>query len=366
MSSRGPAARWLRAVSALCLLSGLGFGGWLGWFYWNSARGGHHLLVQALHRVEHPVRPAPASLGGSERSEVTRCAPPTGAVAELVVPSISLVAPVVQGDGDAQLATAVGHVPASAWPGGSGSAVLVAHDVTWFHELDQLKPGAEIEYLSGCRALTYRVTSVRVVHQGAPVANTPATLDLVTCWPLDALWFTGHRLLLTAHEAGGAAIAPAVRVPSAPIPPPLAVPPALQGVDSLAANPTPLGPLHEVGALAPTYTEGAGPLVDATAAQSVFFAATRAAEAASAEEWSAIAPEVPLVSAGPLEDAEISGFGKSLATILTVEGDELVGAQLSEQVVVSGGSHPEEWLLSVSEGLVKGRLSVTGWAMSPV
>lgn len=343
----------MECLLALFVVAGLAIGGWIGWFYLRSQTGGARLLTQARHRVDVSAKDGAHS----------HCAPPPGAAGELVVPSIGLVAPVVQGDGQAQLSDAVGHVPASAWPGGDGTAVLVAHDVTWFHDVDHLKPGERIEYLSGCTSYVYDVTAAKVVEAGSPVRNVPGDLSLVTCWPLDALWFTGTRYLVDAVEAGGAKRAPAVQVPSAPPVPELAIPAGLSSVDSLAENPTPLGALRVAGRPRPSFDQGPGPLADAAAAQAVFFAAQRAAEAADASAWSVIAPGVPMTAAAPLANGSVTGFVSRLATSDRVKGQRLDGARLSVGEIL-GGSESGDWTLRVREGIVGTRLAVTGWTMT--
>lgn len=354
--------RWLwstiRVASAVCVCSALVIAGWLGWFYLHSAAGGARLLAQARQRIAAAATAHPnggCSAGGTASS---------GAVGELVVPSLSLVAPVVQGDGEAQLADAVGHVPASVWPGGVGTPVFVGHDVTWFHDLDRLEPGQKIEYVSGCRSLVYAVQRSQVVAQGSPVVNTPGSLALVTCWPLDALWFTGQRLLVLARVVGGSVGAPAVGTASDPPVPAVAVPPQLTGLDTLAANPTPLGTLTVTGAPSATFGESPGPLADAAAAQDLYFAAVRAAEAGDGAEWSALAPTVPAGATAPFDGASITGFPRSLATVLDVTGSRLTKAVLSIEVILTG-AFPGTYELTVTEALVAGTLHVVDWQMGP-
>ena len=161
-------ARTIKVASIGCVSGALAIGAWLGWFYVHSAIGGAGLLAQARARIT-------AADGSSQRNG---CRLPrasgSGAVGEIVVPSLSLVAPVVQGDGAAQLADAVGHVPTSVWPGQAGTPVFAGHDVTWFHDLGHLKPGQEIEYVSGCRARVYAVLRNEIVGQvGDPGREHP-------------------------------------------------------------------------------------------------------------------------------------------------------------------------------------------------
>lgn len=352
-AGRTPLIPILEVVLALLVGVGLVLGGWIGWFYVHSSTAGNQLLVQARGRIE------------AGRQQAGNCAPSSGAVAELVVPGIKLVAPIVEGDGGGQLSDAVGHVPTSVWPGENGTTVLAAHDVTWFHEIDHLGRGAEIEYVSGCRALTYRVQSAQVVKEGAPVADVPGHLALVTCWPLNALWFTGERYLVQAIEVGGATNAPPISLPAPPPVPAVGVPANLASVDSLAANPTPLGSLTITGTPTRTFEESPGPLADAAAAQSVFFAAQRVAEAGNGSDWTVVAPGVPLGNAAPLLGSSVTGFGASLTTTLRVTGNRLTGATISVDEILSGPV-AREWRLSATEGFVDRKLVVTALATAPV
>lgn len=324
----------------------------LAWFYVHNRTGSSALLSQALQRIDA------TGTGNS-------CTPSQGAVGELVIPSISVVAPVVEGDGQVQLSDAVGHVPASVWPGGNGTPVFVAHDVTWFHGLANLHRGAEIEYVSHCRAEVYRVASAKVVTRGTPVVNSAKSLALVTCWPLDALWFTNKRLLVMADAAGGTARVPAVRATATEPVPPVAVPAALTDEDTLAANPAPLGTLTVSGAPTPRFVSSPGPLTDVVAAQELYFAGLRAAGATSSGEWSALAPSVPLADASPLEGESVAGYTASLSTSLSVHGNRLVGAVLTAGVDMAQGSTVTgAWSVKVTEALADGKLVVVAWEMT--
>ena len=59
----------------------------------------------------------------------------------LTIPAIGLKTPVEEGTDDAELNVAAGHVPASVWPGAAGSAVFLAHDVSYFVHLNSCSRG---------------------------------------------------------------------------------------------------------------------------------------------------------------------------------------------------------------------------------
>ena len=99
----------------------------------------------------------------------------------------------------------MGHDPQSVWPGVDGAAVFLAHDVSYFVHLNELKPGDVITYATACNTVTFQVSGQQVVPAGSPVANsTGPSLVLDTCWPPNALFFTPDRLLIRATEVGAA------------------------------------------------------------------------------------------------------------------------------------------------------------------
>jgi sortase (surface protein transpeptidase) len=66
----------------------------------------------------------------------------------LAVPAIGLEAPVLQSLGDSVLNEAVGHDPASVWPGSKGISILLAHDASHFSGLGAVHAGNRVSNLS--------------------------------------------------------------------------------------------------------------------------------------------------------------------------------------------------------------------------
>src|SRR5579875_1863841 len=87
----------------------------------------------------------------------------------LSLPKLSVSAPVEQGTDDAELNVAVGHADSTPFPGTPGTAVLLAHDVSYFAHIDQLQPGDTIDYRVGCVTHVFNVTGHTVVAAGAPI-----------------------------------------------------------------------------------------------------------------------------------------------------------------------------------------------------
>ena len=123
----------------------------------------------------------------------------------LSIPALDMTAPVEEGTDDQELNVAVGHDPQSVWPGLNGAAVFLAHDVSYFVHLNELKPGDVITYRTACNTVKFAVSGQQVVAAGSPVANTTGpSMVLDTCWPPNALFFTPDRLLVRATEVGAA------------------------------------------------------------------------------------------------------------------------------------------------------------------
>lgn len=353
---RSGAGRRFGTVLALaCMAAGVALAASIGWFYWRSHTVGDQLAAVARADLDGVRSCATqATVGSLEVSGL------------LQAPAIGLTAPVVAGTGDPQLDVAVGHVDGSAWPGPSGTMVLAAHDVTWFSDIDHLQPGDTITFTQACRRYTYRVTSGQVVHAGAPVAQTStATLDLVTCWPTDALFLTSQRYVLQAAltSAAPTRTRPAVpgSLPAAPVvPTPAAL--AAQGL-TLADNDVPLGTLGLAGSPGLVWQQSERPLQDEAAVLSLLFGAERSAQQEQAGWWHQLAPSVPLSSAAPYRDATITGIDGTVVPTLDVDGDRLVGASVTAEPELAGGTAPGRYRLTMHAVVRSGTLVVTRWSM---
>ena len=278
-------------------------------------------------------------------------------------------APVVGGDSNTTLDVAVGHVPASAWPGQPGTSVLVAHDVTYFSNIGNLANGAIIDYVTPCATYSYRVTGHQIVTQGSPIYSNPSESILVleTCYPVDALYFTDQRYLVTASYLWTSRIGAAVPTVTAAASPTVPAPAALasQGL-TLATNDAPLGTLSIGGAPASSWRQSSGPFDDEAAVLADYFAAMHAAAQGQSTWWAALAPAVPVSAAAPLQDASISKYDRALDITLTAHGATLTGASLAADISVAGGPAPGAYTLSVTIADTEGTLIVTGWSMTKI
>ena len=359
-----PSARVvLAAAGILAIGMGIGIVVQIGAFYYHSSTAGRDLLGQerkeiARAAVSSLVCQPPLGAAGGVVRRSTALSSPHGL---LEVPALGLAAPVLQGTGDSVLGEAVGHDPASAWPGQAGTSVFSAHDVTWFSSIAKLKPGNEIRYVTPCRTYTYKVASHAVVIAGSPVYNArTARLVLETCYPLDALFITSTRYLVYADLISSAPTHATAARPGSWPPPTVPAPSRLkaQGLD-LAHNPAPLGRLHLTGSPSPAWSQSSAPLKFEAAALAEYFGIIRSAAREERAWWADLAPSVPTSSAGALWGGQLNSYDSPLVITLHVTGTRLVRATLTATVRIAGPERPGSYDLKVTEKVSAGQLFVT-------
>lgn len=288
----------------------------------------------------------------------------------LTIPKLGVTAPVESGTSNSVLAVAVGHFDTTPWPGSEGESALLAHDVSYFAQIDQLRPGDHIEYQSGCISETFTVVGHRIVHDGAPlppVAGTALVLD--TCWPTDALWFTPTRYTVEAVETSinvgsvgkSRVAAPPKAFPTDFVSP---APASLQATGlALTQNEEPMGTLTETGSPSNAWAQSPAPLALQDTALEDFFGGYHATTADNTSWWSAIAPGVPmpaaLVGATPqLSDAT------PLNVAIQASGDQPSAVTLTTTVPLVGGTDPGTYHMQVTEAVHGTTVVITSWEAS--
>lgn len=107
----------------------------------------------------------------------------------IVIPSIQVDAPIVQGDGWEQLRRGVGQHIGTASPGQKGNLVLSAHNDIFgeiFKNLDMLIPGDIVTINTMGEQFTYVIKGTEVVEPTAVDVMSPTTtptLTLISCYP---------------------------------------------------------------------------------------------------------------------------------------------------------------------------------------
>lgn len=157
-----------------------------------------------LAKAPAPWKPARVPAATASLSAVPASAVPAPALGQVMaylrIPHIGVGAAVLQGTSDAVLATAPGHEPQSVMPGAAGTSVIVAHNLTFFRHIDALRPGDLLLVGTAQGTFTFAVQRALVVPADSSLPNTAwPSLDLVACYPLDALYYTSQRYVVEAE-----------------------------------------------------------------------------------------------------------------------------------------------------------------------
>ena len=134
-------------------------------------------IPEHLRKLVQAVTPLPLPTQGPEQPS------------RIVIKSIGVDAPIVQGDDWEQLKKGVGHHLRSANPGERGNMVLSAHNDVFgeiFRNLEKAELKDEILVYSGSRVFRYVATQKRVIEPTEVSVMYPTsdpTLTLITCYP---------------------------------------------------------------------------------------------------------------------------------------------------------------------------------------
>ncbi|WP_051663278.1 class D sortase [Alicyclobacillus macrosporangiidus] len=394
----GPSVR-LRRVGTLTgiglIASGLAVAAQPLWVYVETKLHGASLLKQAEAMGTSPLQPAdggPSGVAARGASVASPAAVPMtttlplaspGAgrlIGGIAIPALSITVPLLEGTDDAELNAGAGHLTGSAMPGEAGVSVIAAHNATWFRHLDALRPGAEVTVWTAGGRWVYQVTGSRVVRAGDQLMNTALpTLVLETCYPLDALYLTPERYLVSASlvrvertgdragdtsrvsaPAPGAASGPAGAAPDATgsaagaeLPPAddpyrAAVPADLarEGL-TLSANGLPMGHLRYTGHPSAAFIASERPLSAVNTLVQLTLAYVHASAEGKREDLQRL-----------LAGAEIGNplFGHSLGDLqytgpfevtLGVEGERLQSTAASVELTIAG----QRWTLHVAASI---------------
>lgn len=148
----------------------------------------------------HAPRAVPAAAGTV--GVAPRRSPAEGAaIGEIRIDRLKVDAVIAEGDSDAVLRRAVGHLPDTPMPGESGNVVLAAHRDTFFRPLKGVQPGDIVEIVTEDQIWRYQVDWSRVVSPSdtSVLADAGAsTLTLVTCFPFEYIGRAPTRFVVRA------------------------------------------------------------------------------------------------------------------------------------------------------------------------
>lgn len=365
LKRRSLQSRLLLIASTAALVTGVGLLGSIGLFYYRTDQGGHALLHRARAEIAHANT---ETISGKQTVCQNPGPPASGAAGIIEASSIGLTAPVVQGTGDSQLAVAVGHDPYSVWPGQAGTAVLSAHDVSWFSGIDRLPTGATVDYVTPCWTYRFSVARHVVVPSGSPVyQSTVPSLVMVTCYPLDALWITSKRYVVYATFTG---TSPSVSTNMAGLPPPgagslaTALPASIVSeVESKVTTTAPLGTLTVTGSPSPGWLQSTESLNAANSLLELYFGTWQILTNGDRAGWSQVAPAAGITAFDALRDSRVVGTIEPVTPALVAEGDSVTSGTVSATVRIGGGMDPGVYRIVMTAVPVGGRLVVSSWSV---
>ena len=135
--------------------------------------------AQTFEREEVP--PAPSDLSDKGSASAMR----RGLIGRLEIPRLNVSVMVMEGDDDATLARAVGHLRETALPWEPGNAVIAGHRDTFFRPLKNVREGDEIRMTTTRGTYDYRVIRTDIVEPVDLWVLAPIeirSLTLVTCY----------------------------------------------------------------------------------------------------------------------------------------------------------------------------------------
>jgi sortase A len=143
--------------------------------------------------VKVPVEPSPS---------VAR--PADGApLARFEIPRLNMDTVLIEGDTDADLRRAIGHIPGTALPGNAGNVGIAGHRDTFFRPLRNVRAGDVISLQTKGATYLYKVESTEVVMPDRSDVLNPTPephLTLVTCFPFYYVGSAPKRFIVHARE----------------------------------------------------------------------------------------------------------------------------------------------------------------------
>lgn len=127
-------------------------------------------------------------------------------IGSLMMPTIELELPIIQGTGTDDLKKGVGHFLQSVLPGEEDNCVLSGHRDTVFAKLGELMIGDQVILHTSAGTFTYEVSGTRIVDKDDKTVIVPtdhAVLTLTTCYPFRYIGPAPDRYIVSADLVTG-------------------------------------------------------------------------------------------------------------------------------------------------------------------
>ena len=124
-------------------------------------------------------------------------------IGSLDIPRIRLSAVIAEGDDDATLKVAIGHLPDTPMPWHEGNTAFAGHRDTFFRPLQHVRVGDELRVSTGRGDFRYQVRETMVVGPNDVWVLDPTdrpTLTLITCYPFSYVGKAPRRFIVRAER----------------------------------------------------------------------------------------------------------------------------------------------------------------------
>jgi sortase A len=121
--------------------------------------------------------------------------------ADLYIPRLKTMIPVIEGTGEEELAKGVGHYSGSVLPGEPDNAVLSGHRDTVFRHMGEMKKGDELHVLTKKGTFVYVIDKMWVTDPEDRTVIVPKEepiLTLTTCYPFSYIGPAPKRYIIEA------------------------------------------------------------------------------------------------------------------------------------------------------------------------
>jgi sortase A len=187
-------AMWRRSLGVVLILIGVVAVMWVA-FHFASAAWYERQIRAALETLrqapplETPAAPATLPVGEP--------------IGTLEITRVGLSGVVVEGDSDAVLDRAIGHLPDTPLPWQHGNSALAAHRDTIFRPLKGVRLGDVLRLKTPHGDFDYRVSETLIVKPEDVWVLEPTsvtTLTLISCWPFNYIGHAPERFIVRAER----------------------------------------------------------------------------------------------------------------------------------------------------------------------
>lgn len=159
-------------------------------------------ILEQMDVTEHPDVTPPSVL------------PPGALVGSLDIPRLGLSAVIAEGDEDATLKVAIGHLSDTPLPWHDGNSALAGHRDTFFRPLQQIRVGDELRVSTSHGNFQYHVRETMVVGPNDVWVLEPTdrpTLTLITCYPFNYVGKAPRRFIVKAERTSTSLVSRRIR-----------------------------------------------------------------------------------------------------------------------------------------------------------